>query len=477
MKQIVVSLVLLFSGVFALKAQTLTEAKELYKVGEYAKALPAFGREYKEKPNDASLNYWYGICLLMTGGNLDKAEECLKLASKRKVREANFFLGQLYTQQYRFTEAAGAYDAYESSLKKRGDDDARALLEQKRKTMLRLNRMVSNAEDIQIIDSLVVPKNTFLSAYKLSSSNGKIEYFNQVFSANQKVDATVYFNEKESKIYFAQPDTSGVYSLYSMDKLLDKFGNEKRLSSDNFNLNGNLNYPYVLTDGVTVYFAACDEMSIGGYDLFVSRYNMNNDTYLVPERLNMPFNSEYNDYMMVVDDEKGVGWFASDRFQPEDSVCVYTFIPNSSVKVIESDDEAYKARRALITSIRESWADGHDYVNIINLARKEPFVKKKAVRDFTFVINDKHTYYTLAEFKNKEARDTYFKIIQTKSELQTVEKDLDKLRDEYARMTNDLKRRTASSIISLEKQQQQLLQLIPELEKHARNEEIKVIGE
>ena len=92
-----------------------------------------------------------------------------------------------------------------------------------------------------------------------------------------------------------------------MEKLIDGYGNEKQLSATNFGLTGDVNYPYVMPDGVTIYFAAKDYDTLGGYDLFVSRYNMNNDTYLAPERLSMPFNSMYNDYLMVVDEEKGVG--------------------------------------------------------------------------------------------------------------------------------------------------------------------------
>ena len=34
----------------------------------------------------------------------------------------------------------------------------------------------------------------------------------------------------------------------------------------------------------------------------------------------MPFNSPYNDYMYVIDEYNNLGWFASDRFQPEGKV-------------------------------------------------------------------------------------------------------------------------------------------------------------
>jgi len=472
MRSIVIYLLLLIGATQTITSQTLAEAKELYLIGEYEKALPAFEKEHEAKPKDASVNQWYGVSLFKTGGDIRKAEELLLFAATKKIREANFFLGELYTQEYRFEDAETSYDKYESLLKKRGDDDAKARLEDNRKVLNRLHRMASNTEDIQIIDSVVVSKNEFLSAYQLNPSGGKIEYFNTVFEANKKVNSTVYFNEKETKIYYAQPDTSDTYILYSMEKLLDKFGNEKRLSDNNFGLGGDANYPFMMTDGVTIYFAAKDEASIGGYDLFVSRYNLNNDTYLAPERLNMPFNSIYNDYMMVVDEEKGVGWFATDRFQPEDSVCVYTFIPNPSVKQIDSEDDNYKSRRALITSIEDTWRDGIDYEPLIAMARKAPIIKKQEVRDFIFVINDEHTYYTLSDFQNKEARDMYFDIIRLKNELNILEPDLEKIRQEYSSLSEGDKRNKASSIIDMERRMEWLQKQIPELEKQARNKEI-----
>ena len=36
-----------------------------------------------------------------------------------------------------------------------------------------------------------------------------------------------------------------------------------------------------------------------GYDIFVTRYNTNTYSYLMPENVGMPFNSPYNDYMSV----------------------------------------------------------------------------------------------------------------------------------------------------------------------------------
>ncbi|WP_165044368.1 tol-pal system YbgF family protein [Dysgonomonas sp. ZJ709] len=474
MRAVILYILLSLGCATVMLGQTLTEAKELYNKGEFEKALPLFEGEYNAKPTDASINFWYGACLFETNQNLKKAEEALRFASTKRIQDSFLYLGMLYTNQYRFSEARDMFSKYEALLKKK-DDAARANLEEKRKLTSRLNRMVSNTEDVQIIDSIVVDKAEFLSAYKMSTSSGRLDYFNKVFTSSRPVESTVYFNEKGTKIYYGQPLEGISYSLFSMEKLLDDFGNEKELSATNFGLEGDVNYPYMMADGVTIYFAARDEESIGGYDLFVSRYNMNNDTFLTPERLNMPFNSLYNDYMMVVDEEKGVGWFASDRFQREGKVCVYTFIPNGTVKIISSDDEQYLAGRAHISSIKSSWIPGTNYSKLITLARKDAEVKEKVNHDFEFVINDTHTYYSLGDFKSKPAREAYTKVQQLKNELNTLDEKLESERVNYIGSSQEGKRRISASILNMEKRQEQLQKEIPLMEIQARNQEIQLL--
>jgi hypothetical protein len=138
-------------------------------------------------------------------------------------------------------------------------------------------------------------------------------------------DENIYMNERQDKIYYSEGDAVTGTDLYTMDKLLDTFGNEKRLPGT-INKEGSQAFPFVLSDGMTLYFASTGEPSFGGYDLFVTRYNLTSDSYLNPNQLNMPFNSPFNDYMLAIDEEKGIGWFASDRFNRPTR---YVYIPLS----------------------------------------------------------------------------------------------------------------------------------------------------
>jgi len=448
----------------SLFCQTLDEARELYKIGEYQRALPIFEKEYNEKPTDSSINQWYGVCLFETGKDIKKAEECISFAADKKIQEAYYYLGRIYAKTYRFDLAEKEFDRY-AKLKRR-DKEAMARLEEAKDYMATLRRFASHPEDIQIIDSIVVDKHDFLSAYKLSRSTGQLAYY--VKSKSEPI--TAYFNEKGSKMYCSQKvEGSTVLSLFTKDKLLDDFGNEKQLTTDNFGLSGNLNYPFVMADGVTIYFSAQDKHNLGGYDIYVTRYNMNNDTYLSPERLNAPFNSSFNDYMYVVDEEKGVGWFSTDRFQPDGKVCVYTFIPNEKVEIIESNDTQYLTDRSRITSLNSTWRQGVDYSGKIKLARKDIILEKEAKRDFEFVINDKYTYYTFEDFRDRTASEMYKQVMSKKKELENMDNQLNELRNSYQ---NNSSNSLAQEILRLEGQKPKLVEEIKGLEIKVRNQEI-----
>lgn len=425
--------ILLLAGLFLmmpeLRAQSLDQAKKLYNQGEYEKAKPAFAKLVKMSPGNSSYNQWYGVCCFETG-ELEESQRYLEFAAKRKIPEAYRYLGQLYYLSYRFDEAVEMYDQYISFLEKRKKDTTD--WEAKRDLAETAARMMRNTEDVQIIDSVVVDKDRFLSVYPLSEESGSLIPYTQFFDTDRPVESVVYRNEKQDRIYYAHPTEEDRYCLYTQSRLMDKWGDEKQLPM-NINSREDENYPFLLSDGVTVYFASKGNGSLGGYDLFITRYNTNSDTYLTPEQMGMPFNSPYNDYMMVIDETKGLGWFVSDRFQPEGKVAVYLFIPNDERNRVETDDEAIKRERARITAIRDSWKEGAGYEKLIELARTHiPSPVNEIKKDFDFVITDQVVYYTLDEIQSPEARSYYEKAVALRDRLRSLAEELDGLRQAYA---------------------------------------------
>ena len=447
--------------------QTLDDAKNWYQEDRYAEALPIFQTEYLNNPNNPSLNQWLGVSLYETG-RISEAQKYLEFASGRQIPEAYIYLGELYAKLYRFEEAEKEFEKYQRA--KRRDREALEILDQKRSYAEKLQRAVSRTEDMQIIDSLVVPKSDFLSAYNLSASSGSLIPVDKFFSDRSMTDETLYMNERQDKIYYSGGNAVTGTDLYTMDKLLDTFGNEKRLP-ETINKTGNQAFPFVLSDGMTLYFASTGDPSFGGYDLFVTRYNLTSDSYLNPNQLNMPFNSPFNDYMLAIDEEKGIGWFASDRFQPADSVCIYTFIPNPQVQLLESDDASYLAGRARISSIADTWKEGTDYQLLRSLAQQRTVSRQETAGDFTFVINDHTTYHTLSDFRNERARSLFSQALGYEKQLQALNDELSQKRDQFAggQMNDAL----AATILNLEKESASLFRETERLKMQARNEEIR----
>ena len=460
---------LLCSGLYA---QSLDQAKKLYNDGQYAEAKPAFEKLVKQSPNNGSYNHWYGVCCYETG-DLEGAEKYLAVAVKRKVQEAYRYLSNVYFQTYRFDDSAEMLEEYIELLTKKKQDTQP--FEEKLDLAKNTQRMVDKVEDIQIIDSMVVDKDDFLSAYILSEESGTLKNYKDFFQTSEPVNSTVYMNQKGDKIYYAHSTEGERYCLFTQSKLMDKWGDEKQLPM-NINSNEDDNYPFVLSDGVTIYYASKGNGSIGGYDLFVTRYNINSDTYLAPEQLGMPFNSPYNDYMIVFDEVKGLGWFVSDRFQPEGKACVYLFIPNAAHSRVESDDPEFKRARAAIKSIKDSWKEGSSYTDLIRLAHTEiPYGEKKIEKDFDFIIGNDIVYYKLDDIKSPEARSYYEKAIALNKQIKELSGKLDELRTSYTQGNKARREQLKPTILQAEEQLNSLLEQPGELEKKARNAEINYL--
>ena len=207
---------------------------------------------------------------------------------------------------------------------------------------------------------------------------------------------------------------------------------------------------------------------MGGYDIFVTRYNTNTDSYLMPENVGMPFNSPYNDYMYVIDEFNDLGWFASDRYQPEGKVCIYVFIPNSSKQVYnyEGMDPDKMISLAQLHSIKDTWTDT-DAVEaarerLRTAANAKPRTTKK--HDFQFIIDDHSTYYQLDDFRSPQAKALYGKYNQLEQSYKQLQEKLEDMRSEYSRANKQEKDKMSAAILDLE---QRVRQLSTEMEQTA----------
>ena len=455
-------LILAFICTQGIMAQNVKQAEKDFESGDFAKALPAFKSLVKKSPSNPSYNYYYGACCYETG-DIKEAVTYLEKSAKRNYINAFRYLGKAYYELYRFDDAVDSYEQHISLAedKKRNTDEAEAELSKIRKAAL----MYKSVEDIAVIDSFVVGKEAFLNAYRISKETGTI---------SQQDNSITFETEMGNQQILSQQDEEGTYQLFTRNKLLNGWSDPVAVGS--LNDLGNVNYPFLMGDGITFYFASDGEGSLGGYDIFVTRYDSEDNAFLKPNNMGMPFNSFSNDYMLVIDELNELGWFASDRNQPADSVCVYVFIPNSQKVALDYDSTSPNMLRnaATLHSIQGTWKDadkvraGKQRLTALMYQRNDD--QKKA--DFHFIVDDTAIYTTLNDFRSKEARETFQQVIQKQKDYDALSKELDNQRSQYVQGNTNKRQQLSGSILELENRTKQLFAEIDELTEKARNIEI-----
>ena len=438
MKYILISLFLIFNTL--LYCQNISEGETYFNNKQYSKARLVYEELLKKRPKDALYNYRFARCCYEMKDN-DLAIEHFEM-SGNKFPLKNLYLGEIYFNSYHFEESALAYQNYIATLKP--EDPKIAECQEKIKKAENAALLMSRVEDISITDSVVVNKNEFLKFYKFSSELGSLtqESINQ--KGRLKADKIKYTTQRQDRVFFS--DTiQGKMNIFTTYKLLDEWSKPVSISNI-INTRANENYPFLLADGVTIYFASDGANSIGGYDLFITRFNPSTDSYLAPENIGMPFNSPYNDYMMVVDDQRKLGWFATDRYQPEGKVMIYTFVPHDLKIIVHSEDKEYLRRVAQLKTYHKVIASVPENNSLIE--NQVPDSDKQ----FEFIINDSIVYTNKNQFKSKEAISLWTDLHNFSIDLNRKIKELTELRSKYAHAEQESERSViAPQIMNLEK--------------------------
>lgn len=377
--------------------------------------------------------------------------------------------------EYRFEEAAAQLGKDIAAAQKKRQ--ATASLEEMLETAHRGMNMLQGTEKIVFIDSLVVKKSEFLSAIHLTPENGTLGYLNELFAQNginiSSSGQTAFMNELKDQIFFSLPDSNGEQKLAAANRLIGGWDEAAPLKGIS-ERDEKQDYPFVMADGMTVYYAAQGDESLGGYDIFVTRYNPNTKQYVKPENIGMPFNSPANDYLYVVDELNKIGWFVTDRNQAPGNVCVYAFIPSSSREVYDSSQNKEEIRLAAkIHSIKSSQRDKKavaEALGRLKAVQADTRNMSDGIRNLWIVINDHLVYTSLNQFHSSAAKRMAQQWMQAKESLAQKKENLANLRQQYAR--NGSNPTIAAHILSLEREVEEIESYLLVLEKNMRKAEL-----
>lgn len=329
--------------------------------------------------------------------------------------------------------------------------------------------MLPATAKVMFIDSVVVPKTSFLASLPLCSEAGAIS----VRPDKQAADGmplTVYQNELADRRFLADGDTAHSH-LAAQTLIGNQWGKPEPLNGIDQQVFTHACAPFLASDGTTLFFAAQGERSLGGYDIFMTTYDGDNQQWYEPQNYGLPFNSEANEYLLAVDDLDSLGWLVTDRRQAPDSVCIYTFELTHSRRDFQDDDDTDDARLtryADINAIRDTWTFGNRKAALQRLADMKKRAQKATAPNLHFPVSDSRVVNTTQQWKNSKSARLYAQLTELQQIAVTTQQSLDNCRKQFA---NNPANRAAlrTQILQLEQQLGQQQQDCLALAKKIRN--------
>ena len=325
--------------------------------------------------------------------------------------------------------------------------------------------MLPNTDKLLVIDSVVVDKESFLKHLDLQNENGYVGIEN---------DNAWFINALKNKKIYASGDSLSGRKLILAYYVNSKWEDRRPISELN-TLFSDINFPFLMPDATTLFFSAKGHNSIGGFDIYTTRLDVDNGGFYIPDNYGLPYNSTANDYFLAIDERNNLGWLVSDRYQPEDKVCIYIFVPNKNrVKLAQEgfDNNTIK-KLAQLNSIQDTWNFGNKQEALRNLERlrTQRNTGNKDRESVLFIVNDKIKYTSLSQFKSNKSKQLFAKLEDNKQLVAKQKTELENLRIQYKQANKAKQSSLKQDILFIEKQlmkyqleQKELEQNIRELE-------------
>lgn len=319
-------------------------------------------------------------------------------------------------KEYRFDEALELMNQKTKIAPSEGESDDRFI----RQCKTGLN-MMSRVENIAIIDSLSVDSAEVIDAIRLSYQSGIIappsllpeelctsapSIWPSTAAGPEAHNPTIFISETNDKMIWPTViDNRG--KLVTSHQLADGSWEPPAGLGESIDkmvgANGDkIGFPFLMPDGMTLYFAADNDASLGGWDIFVARDNGNG--FLEPQNIGMPYNSPFNDFMLAIDEVTGAGWWITDRNQIPGKLTVYLFVPQD-LRINYPADTPDLIDHAKITRIAGTGATQEHNERVRNavIALDAPFNRTVPVGEFELSLPGGRVFVNPVEFQSPQA--------------------------------------------------------------------------
>jgi tetratricopeptide (TPR) repeat protein len=311
------------SQVSLLKSEAIKEFSD----GNFREALSKYEALIQKFPKDASFHYYKGLCLLNMNYQLPKAIECLEFANSRPNIPVDglYYQGLAYLKTYQFPKAKASFESF---MRAASRQDAR-----KYEVAMRLK----NVENAMRFTETYNPYEVYSFSNRTVHELAEKGILNTPGGRFDLKPAEFFMNgEEEDQLtnYFFMPKSiiKGEYVYISAYNKTKKGGAELfRVRYNNGKSWGkpepliSLNtlhdeiLPYFDPVSKDLYFASNGHNSMGGFDLFKSRYDEERNTFSEPLNLGFPVNSPYDELLFIPGVDLGSVFLLTER-QSTDSL-------------------------------------------------------------------------------------------------------------------------------------------------------------
>ncbi|MEZ7887201.1 MAG: hypothetical protein QMC16_07945 [Flavobacteriales bacterium] len=318
----------LWSQSFKNEADLIKHANANFKDGSFIQALPLFSQLVSLHPKNTDYNFKFGTCILYSGVDKETAIKHIEFSTKKSVNDvrAYYYLGLAKHLNYDFKEAKIAY----SSFLDKADEKTREKFNAQRQIEMCSNGegLLSSITDLVVLEKKQVSENDFFRYYDLNEIGGKvIAKPEALITKNDKkkgLKGVVHFDKSSEYIFYSSYGNNGdQLDLYRVKPLAAaKFSKPEKLVGE-VNTSFDEDFAFMHSDGETLYFASEGHTSMGGFDVFRARYDVNSDQYIQVKNLDFAVNTPDDDLFYLVDSTKTMAYFASGRSSALNNLHIY----------------------------------------------------------------------------------------------------------------------------------------------------------
>lgn len=134
--------------------------------------------------------------------------------------------------------------------------------------------------------------------------------------------SAVYVPEGSREIFFSAPDQDGIRNI-CRTVFKDSLWSQPALVDERLTSSENEIFPMLTPDGKKLYFSSSGLYGMGGYDLYESEWDEEQNCWGDPVNMGFPYSSPYDDFLYIDTEDGRYSIFASNRECCPDSVMVY----------------------------------------------------------------------------------------------------------------------------------------------------------